>query len=140
MGITKDYQVQGSRIFFRCPVCETRRTYPIAHNLRQISVRCYKCGGKSMCRLNRRFRNRSQQAGKVLLITQEGREFEINLNDISENGVGFDVPIGIARAKVVTLGEEVRIRCSWNSRLFGNSRFVVQNVQGQRVGAKKRGI
>ncbi|MBA3007854.1 MAG: hypothetical protein KKB91_06050 [Proteobacteria bacterium] len=93
-----------------------------------------------MCRLNRRFRNRSQQAGKVLLITQEGREFEINLNDISENGVGFDVPIGIARAKVVTLGEEVRIRCSWNSRLFGNSRFVVQNVQGQRVGAKKRGI
>jgi hypothetical protein len=93
-----------------------------------------------MCRLNRRYRCRSQQTGKVLLITQAGRELEINLNDISESGVGFDVPIGIARAKVVTLGEEVRIRCSWNSRLFGNSRFVVQNVQGQRVGAKKRGL
>ncbi|MDO9042882.1 MAG: hypothetical protein Q7U64_11165 [Desulfocapsaceae bacterium] len=138
MGITKDYQVLGNRIFFRCPGCGAKRTYSIAHDLRQISIRCYKCGDKSMCRLNRRFCYRSQQAGKVLLITQEGREFEINLNDISVNGVGFDVPIGIARAKVVSLGEEVRFRCSWNPQLLGSSRFVVQNVRGQRVGAKKR--
>ncbi len=93
-----------------------------------------------MCRLNRRFRYRSQQSGKVLLVTQAGRELEINLNDLSESGVGFDVPIGIARAHVVSLGEEVRLRCSWNPHLFGNSRFVVQNVHGQRVGAKKRGL
>lgn len=76
----------------------------------------------------------------MLLITQEGREFEINLNDISVNGVGFDVPIGIARAKIVSLGEEVRFRCSWNSNLFGSSRYVVQNVRGQRVGVKKLGL
>ena len=140
MGITRDYQVLENRIFFRCPGCGAKRTYVIAHDLRQISIRCYKCGDKSTCRLNRRFRYRSQQAGKVILITQEGREFEINLNDISANGVGFDVPIGIARAKVVSLGEEVRFRCSWNPQLLGNSRFVVQNVRGQRVGAKKRGL
>jgi hypothetical protein len=90
--------------------------------------------------LNRRFRYRSQQAGKVLLITQSGREFEIHLNDISENGVGFDVPIGIARAQVVSLGEEVRFRCSWNPQLLGSNRFVVQNVRGQRVGVKKKGL
>lgn len=140
MGVTKDYQVQDNRIFFRCLACGTRRTYPIAHDLRQISVRCYKCGDRSMCRLNRRFRCRSQQTGKVLLITREGKEFEINLNDLSENGVGFDVPIGMARAQVVSLGDEVRLRCSWNPQLFGNSRFVVQNVRGQRVGAQKRGV
>jgi hypothetical protein len=140
MGKTKDYQVLENRIFFQCPACKTKRTYTIAHDLRQISVHCYKCGDKSMCRLNRRFRYRTQQAGKVLLVTQAGREFEINLNDLSENGVGFDVPIGISRAHVVSLGEEVRLRCSWNPHLFGNSRFVVQNVRGQRVGAKKIGL
>ena len=140
MGATRDYQVLEGRMFFRCPACGAKRTYSISHDLRQISVRCYKCGDKSHCRLNRRFRYRSQQTGKVLLITQAGREFEINLNDISPNGIGFDVPIGIARAQVVALGEEVRFRCSWNPQLVGNSRFVVQNVRGQRVGAKKRGL
>ena len=140
MGITKDYQILENRFIFRCAVCGAKRTYSVVHDLRQISVRCYKCSDKSVCRLNRRFRNRSQQAGKVLLVNQAGRAFDIHLNDLSENGVGFEVPIGIARAKVVSLGEEVRLRCSWNRQLFGNSRFVVQNIRGQRVGVKKRGL
>jgi hypothetical protein len=137
MGITKEYQAIENRIFFKCPACGSKRTLMVPPELRQISTHCYKCGDITRCRLNRRFRSREQQAGKILLITDTGQEFEIYLNDISEMGVGFELPIGLARANVVSAGDVVRFRCSWNPRLLGNFRYVVKSVRGQRVGAKK---
>ncbi len=137
MGITKDYQVTENRIFFKCPSCGTKKTMFVPRDLRQVSTRCYKCGEVTKCRLNRRIRSREQQSGKIIMVTNNGVEYEISLNDISETGVGFDIPIGIARAHILSPGHEVRFRCSWNANLLGNIRFEVQSVRGQRIGAKK---
>ena len=87
--------------------------------------------------LNRRALPRELQSGKVVMITNEGKEMDVNLYDVSMDGIGFDLPIRAARARTVTVGQEVRFRCSWNPRLLGNARFVVKNNNGQRIGAKK---
>ncbi len=71
------------------------------------------------------------------MITDEGKEMDVNLYDISMEGIGFDIPIRAARAGSVKIGQEVRFRCSWNPRLFGNASFVVKNNKSQRIGAKK---
>lgn len=137
MGKTKDFLVVEGRVFFKCPLCGAKKTLPVPPGIRQVSTHCHKCGEITRCRLNRRFRPREQQAGKVLMLTDEGQEFEINLNDLSMEGVGFEIPINLARAHKVSQGDVIRFRCSWNQRLLGNHRYSVISVYGQRVGAKK---
>lgn len=137
MGRTKDFQVTENRVFFKCPTCGAQKTLTVPHDLRQISTHCHKCGEITRCRLNRRFRSREQQTGKVMLVTDDRREFEIHLNDLSDTGVGFEIPLGVARAHIVSLGDVISFRCSWNQHLLGSNRFMVKSVRGQRVGAKK---
>jgi len=137
MAVTKVFQVVENRIFFKCPSCGNKKTLTAPPNVQQISTRCPKCEETTRCRLNRRVRNREQQTGKVMLVTQEGKEYDINLYDISDTGVGFDIPIGIARAKMISVGDTVKFRCSWNSRILGLGRYQVRSVRGQRVGAMK---
>ena len=71
------------------------------------------------------------------MITSEGKEIDVNIHDISMGGIGLDISIRAARARAVAIGQEVHFRCSWNPRLLGNARFVVQNNNGQRIGVKK---
>ncbi|WP_136806851.1 hypothetical protein [Desulfosediminicola flagellatus] len=69
------------------------------------------------------------------MITNQGKEIEIDLHDVSMDGLGFDLPISAARA--LRVQQEVQFKCSWNPRLLGSSRFVVRSIQGRRVGAEK---
>ena len=88
--------------------------------------------------LNRRLSRRELQSGKATMITLEGRKVVVNLHDMSvDGGLGLDIPIRAARAKVVKVGEEVRFECKWSPRLFGSGRFIVISHDGQRLGIKK---
>lgn len=133
MARAKLYQVISNRIRFTCSGCETKRSLPVPPNIRRRSVRCYKCGTLSQCNLNRRTYKRELQSGKVCLVLSDGKEVEIDLFDISLYGVGFDVPAGVVRK--ISINQEIQLRCSWNPRLFGQGRYRVKNIKGQRIGA-----
>ncbi|MEN8188468.1 MAG: hypothetical protein ABFS19_01380 [Thermodesulfobacteriota bacterium] len=135
MRKAKSLQVIGNRVSFRCPGCGSRRNFAIAPGVRQKNIRCHRCGETTKCRLNRRAKNRESQAGKVILIGAEGKELEVLLYDISPSGVGFDLPLYAFRAKALSVGDEVKFKCGWNPRLFGNNRFIIKNIHGRRVGA-----
>ena len=67
------------------------------------------------------------------MVSSDGREVNINLNDISPGGAGFEIPSG---NRGVSLGQEVRLKCTWNSRLLDQGRYVVRNIKGRRIGVE----
>lgn len=133
------FRVINNRVQFKCEVCDVRRNLPIQANIRSRNIRCYKCEAITRCMLNRRHTRRELQSGRATMITREGRKIVVNLHDISvDGGIGLDIPIRAARAKVVKIGEEVRFDCKWNPRLLGSGRFKVVSSDGQqRLGIKK---
>ncbi len=138
MGRTVSFRVINNRVQFKCSACGAKRSYPIRANLRRKNMRCHKCGAITQCLLNRRIINRELQSGKATLITSEGKEIEVNIHDISTGGgIGVDLPVSAMRSGVVRVGQNVRFRCMWNSRLLGSGMFKVVNSNGQRVGVKK---
>jgi hypothetical protein len=74
----------------------------------------------------------------VILETSSGREIDVLLHDLSNQGLGFNINVGSARTYRIGVGNQVRLRCTWNPRLISNATFVVQNVNGQRVGLRSR--
>ncbi len=132
MSKTKTYRVKENRIRYICDNCKTKRSLPVPPQARSRSVRCHNCGTMARCNLNRRNFPRSQQTGKVTMMLSSGREFEIDLQDISTGGVGADMKPGGSRS--VSLRDEVQFKCSWNPRLFANGRYVITSISGTRVG------
>ncbi len=137
MGKTKTFRVIKNRLQFRCLNCGAKRTFAIPPHLRGRNIRCHKCGEITKCSFNRRVTLRELQSGKAVLITDQGIEVDIFLTDMSIKGIGFELPVRAARARVIKIGDQVRLSCRWNRRLLSGSRFVVQNINGQRVGVKK---
>jgi hypothetical protein len=80
---------------------------------------------------------RELQTGKAILITNSGKDVEIYLSDVSSKGIGFEMSIRAMRSRAIKIGDQIQVYCSWSPRLLSNSRFVVQNIRGQRVGVKK---
>jgi hypothetical protein len=107
----------------------------VGANLRRRMVRCQKCGEKTSCVFNRRHCERVNQKGRVFLLV-DGIQVEVDLYDISEQGVGFELG-GRSGIKMV-VGREIEFRCSWNSRLFKRGRYVVRSVKGLKIGAEYR--
>lgn len=132
---TKSFRVIGNRIQFRCPSCNAKRSVGVGKDVRRRSVRCHKCRTVTPCDLNRRLKQREMQSGKCVMITSQGKEIDIDLHDISMDGLGFDLPINAART--LRVQQQVQFKCSWNPRLLGSSRFVVKSIKGRRVGAEK---
>lgn len=137
MGKTKTFRVLNNRLQFRCLSCGAKRTFAVPPHLRQRTIRCHKCGETTKCSFNRRVTLRELQSGKAVLTTDQGRDVDIFLTDISTKGVGFELSIRDARTHVLKIGDQIKLNCSWNQRLLGGDRFVVQNINGQRVGVKK---
>jgi hypothetical protein len=107
----------------------------VASGVRSRSLRCSKCNESTRCLLNRRIVEREQQSGKVVLFTGDGREIEVDLFDISQAGVGFDV--ATRDIMKIGMGRELHFKCTWNPHLLGQSRYVVKSINGQRVGAER---
>ena len=132
---TVTFRVVNNRMQFRCSRCGARRNVPVPANLRRKNIRCHKCETVIKCMLNRRATPRQVQSGKAEMIINEGKKIEVNIYDISIDGIGIDIPFRAVRA--IAIGQKVRFSCSWNSRLIGNSYFVVKSIKGHRAGLKK---
>ncbi len=139
MGKTITFRVVNNRMQFRCSACGAKRNITVPPKLRRKNMRCHKCDKITKCVLNRRLRPRELHSGKIYLSTIEGKEIEVNLYDISATGIGMDIPIGAARSRLLKIGTQVRLRCTWNPHLLGRSRYEVKNIQERRVGVKKMG-
>lgn len=138
MSKTRTYSVVNNRLQFKCPFCQARRMIALPPDVRRKSIRCQKCGELSHCQLNRRIVPRQSQAGKALLILNDGKELAIDLYDISFGGVGFELSGSIAAT--ISVRQEVKLRCAWNPRLLDQGRFVIKSVKGRRVGVQIIGM
>lgn len=134
MAKTRMFQVISNRIRFICGECRTKRSLPIRPNIRRKNIRCYKCGAVTKSQLNRRLQPRQQQSGKAIMVTKNGEELEINLHDISQGGLGFDIAFTAVRK--ISLKQAVQFKCNWNPRLLDQGRFLVKNIKGQRIGVQ----
>ncbi len=135
MSKSRTFRVQDGRALFVCPSCRSRKMIAVGANLRRRMVRCQKCGEKTNCVFNRRQWERVNQKGRVLLLL-DGNQIEVDLCDISERGVGFE--LGVRSGIKIAVGREIEFRCSWNPRLFKHGRYVVRSVRGLKVGAEYR--
>ncbi len=135
MAKTQIFRVVGGRIHFKCYACQGRRMVSIPPAIRRRSLRCQKCGEITHCNFNRREILREQQKGKALASTRDGTSFEVDLYDISQRGIGFDVAVRDIRK--MSVGTELQFRCTWNSKLFSQGRYVVRSIKGRRIGAQR---
>lgn len=135
MAKTRTFRVVDGRIHFKCHACQGKRMVAIAYEVRRRSLRCHKCGEITHANFNRRLIQREQQQGKVLMSTGDGTYVEVDLFDISQNGIGFDVTVRDIRK--ISVGKEVQFRCTWNSKLFSQGRYVVRSIKGRRIGAQR---
>lgn len=133
MARTRMYQVRNNRFDFKCQQCGAKRSYAVSPSMRRKKVICHNCGETCHCQLNRRVEKRNAQAGRASLLTTDGREFDIDLRDISPRGVGFSVPLNLAR--MLSARQVVEFRCLWNPNLFSKGRYRIVNIFGQRIGA-----
>ena len=136
MGKTRTFQVVANRIQFRCPECRARKFSTVQPNLRRKSMRCLKCGEMTKCILDRRCKARELHGGKIVMVTQGGKNLEVFLHDISVDGIGIDLPVKALRAGKITAGRQVRFKCSWSPGLLNGS-FIVNNIKDQRIGIQK---
>lgn len=135
MSKSRTFLVNEGRMFFMCPSCKSRKTVPIAPGLRRKSVCCQKCGEKTSCTLNRRRIGRNCQSGLVLLLVG-GEASEVNLLDVSMNGVGLEMNF---RSKLkLSVGREVQLKCNWNPLLFSQKGYIVKSVRGFKIGLERR--
>lgn len=133
MAKTITFRVINNRLLFKCTFCQAKKMISLPKDIHRKSIRCHKCGELSHCFLNHRLTFRESQAGKAVLVLNDGREVNIDLNDISPGGVGFEIPSG---SRGVSLGQEVRLKCTWNSRLLNQGGYVVRNIKGRRIGVE----
>ncbi len=122
-------------MLFKCPFCLFKKLIAVTTNLRRRTVTCQRCGEKIFCILNRRRVERTNQSGRVLLLSGNGK-VEVSLFDISDKGAGFEMDIrsGIK----ISVGREIELKCGWNSRLLSQGRYVVRSVRGLKVGVERR--
>jgi hypothetical protein len=71
-----------------------------------------------------------------MLRTRDGRKLEVVLRNLSSRGVGIELPTGKS-LKHLSVGTEFTLTCSWNPKLLPDSRYIVRNIHGLRVGAEK---
>ena len=135
MPKTKEYKVQDRRLLFKCPSCGSRRN-SIIPDIRRKTIRCHNCGEMVRCVFNRRPEQRDHHAGKLTLRTRDGREMEVTLKDLSSKGVGFELITGKS-LRHLSVGHEIHLSCNWNPNLLSQTRYVVRNINGLRVGAQK---
>ena len=133
MAKTITFRVTNNRLLFKCTFCQAKKMITLPQDIHRKSIRCHKCGELSHCFLNHRLTPREPQTGKAVMVFSDGREVNIDLTDVSPNGVGFEIPSG---NRDVSLGQEIRLKCAWNSRLLDQGRYIVRNIKGRRIGVE----
>jgi len=134
MAKTRTFRLERGKIHFKCSICQAKRMVSVPMTVRRRSILCHKCKEITNCNLNRRLMPREQQLGKAELTTTNGRELDVNLCDKSRDGIG--IQISVRDTTKISVGQQVQMRCSWNPRLFGLGRYIIQSIRTQRIGLK----
>ena len=129
---TKEFRLQHNRLLFKCPYCNSRRSYTNV-TTRRKTIKCNNCMEMTRCVFDRRQVSRVNLSGVLTLKTKEGKETEAMLCDFSSKGLGIEV----RRSKDVRLlkkGQEISLSCSWNPTIVPKSKLRVQNLNSHRIG------
>ena len=137
MGKTILFKVTNNRFQFRCSACTAKRNLTIPQNVRRKNIRRHGCGEVVKCSFNRRCTIRESLSGKIIATLHAGKDLDVNLYDLSQNGIGIDVPVQTARLNRPAIGNIIRFRCAWNPKMLPPCSYVVKNIKGQRIGAQK---
>jgi hypothetical protein len=130
-------KVINNRMQFRCSKCRAKRNLPVQANIRRKRVPCQKCGAITICNLNRRLVTRRFQSGKVVMIASDGQRIDVQIFNISDYGIGVEIPANMIRSYVIKVGEKFRFECNWNPHLLRYRSFIIKNISGQRIGLEK---
>jgi len=123
------FKVTNGRMLYKCAACNAKRMVAVPPNVRFRSVHCHKCATITRCSLDRRQTRREQQLGKILALFPDGSFFEVQLADISLNGIGLD--IGYRDIKKFQVGREIRFQCNWNPQFIGMNRYRLRSAAGR---------
>lgn len=134
MSKTKIFNVVDGRFHFKCSRCQAKRLAAAPLRVRKRSFKCHRCKEITRCILNRRTANREQQFGKALMRGSDGNEFEVDLYDISQHGVGFEAHF--TDLKKISVGKSFELKCSWNPRLLARGRYLIKTINSRRIGAE----
>lgn len=137
MGKTKIFKVTNNKIQFRCTECTAKRNLTIPQNIRRKNIKCHGCGELVKCVFNRRHTIRESLSGKIIATTHSGNDLDVDLYDLSQNGIGIDMPVKTARLNRLAIGNTIRFRCAWNPKMLPACNYIVKNIKGQRIGAQK---
>lgn len=137
MGKTKIFKVTNNRFQFRCSECTAKRNFTVPQNIRRKNIKCHGCGNVVKCVFNRRCSIRESLSGIIVATTHAGKELDVHLYDLSQNGIGIDMPVQTAQLNRIAIGKTIRFRCAWNPKMLPPSSYVVKNINGQRVGAQR---
>ena len=132
----KTFKVVNNKIHFKCHACSAKRLIAIPVGVMRKTIKCHKCTESTQCLINRRHRTRQTCTGKIFIITDNYKEIEVVLHDVTEGAVGasFDLPYGEPLTKTIKTGKTLRLNCRWNRYLFGREHYTVKSIRGQRVG------
>ena len=130
-------KVINNRMQFMCSKCRTKRNLPVQANIRRKRVRCKKCGAITICNLNRRLVPRRSQSGNAVMIASDGQTIDVKIFNISDNGIGVEIPPNMIRSHVIKVGKKFRFECNWSRYFLRNSSFIIKNIYGQRIGLEK---
>lgn len=75
------------------------------------------------------------QSGRVQMSGFNGQEFEADIHDISDTGIGLE--LSIRDSLKIKPGQRYKFRCGWNPRLIAACDYEVCAVKDQHVGLKK---
>jgi hypothetical protein len=70
-------------------------------------------------------------------IASDGQTIDMNIFNISDNGIGVEIPAKMIRSHGIKVGKKFRFECNWNPHLVRNSSFIIRNIYGQRIGLEK---
>ena len=71
------------------------------------------------------------------MIASDGQTTDAQVFNISDYGIGVEIPGKMIRSHVIKVGKKFRFECNWNPHLVRNSFFIIKNIYGQRIGLEK---
>ena len=121
-----EFRVQNNRLLFICPSCRKRTIYPVL-DVQRSSYKCQRCGISTRIAYNRT---------PVALKTNQGKEIQVTLQEISPRGAIFQV-LHEKDADYLKIGQEVYLICSRNKDFVPEARCIIQSNGEGWVGLNK---
>jgi hypothetical protein len=132
-GKSQTCTVKDGRIRLTCSRCAKKQFVVIPPGVRKKMVRCH-CGLSTQLTLNHRATPRESTCGKAMIVLANGRQCPVYLCDMSQGGVGFNIPHQYARS--VNVGQDMAIKYRTLNGSSIQRRIRIKSALYTRVGAE----